>query len=86
MKAVIKKLAAGPLRYAMRYVLQRPRLKKRMRDVVTRMPRLHSLVMRAMFEAPVIRQPRLSGDEKNLSPHARRTYRALRQAIRTQRR
>jgi hypothetical protein len=86
MKAIIGKLAVGPLRYAVRYVLQRPGLKKRMRDMVTRMPRLHGFVLRMMFEAPALRQSRLSGDQKNLSPHARRTHRALKQAIRTQRR
>ena len=86
MKAIIKTRAAGPLRYAVRYDLQRPGLKKRMRDMVTRMPRLHSLVMRVMFEAPALRQSRLGGDQKNLSPHARRTHRALKQAIRTHRR
>lgn len=86
MKAVIKQAVAGPLRFGVRYVLQRPALKKRLRDMVTRMPRLHSLAMRLMFEAPVRAQARLSGDEKNLSPQGRRMHRALKHAIRVQRR
>lgn len=84
MSTVVKQLVAGPLRYAVRYVLQRPGLKKRMRDMVTRMPRLHGLVMRVMFEAPA-QQSRLSGDQKDLSPDARRAHRALKQALRSRR-
>ena len=85
MKTVIKQLVAGPLRYAVRYTLQRPWLKKRMREMVTRMPRLHGLVMRVMFQAPAQAPSRLSGDQKNLSPQGRRVHRALKQAIRTRR-
>lgn len=86
MKAVIKQVVAGPLRFGVRYVLQRPALKKRLRDMVTRMPRLHSLAMRVMFEAPVRAQSRISGDEKNLSPQGRRVHRALKRVIEIQRR
>lgn len=86
MNAVFKRLVAGPLRYAVRLVLQRPWLKKRLRDMVTRMPRLHSLVMRVMFQAPAMAQPRISAGQKNLSPDGRRAYRALKQAIRMHRR
>jgi hypothetical protein len=86
MKTVIKKLVATPLRYTVRYVLQRPGLKKRMREMVTRMPRLHGLVLRVMFEAPAMQPSRLSGDQKHLSPDARRVHRALKQAIRIHRR
>lgn len=86
MKAVLKQLGARPLRYVVRQVLQRPWLKTRLRDMITRIPGLHSLLMRIMFQAPAIAQPRISIDQKNLSPNARRAHRALKQAIRTQRR
>jgi len=84
MKAVINRLIAGPLRYAVRFVLQRPWLKKRVRDMVTRMPRLHATVMRVMFQVPAA-QSRISGDEKNLSPNGRQAYRVLKHAIRVRR-
>ena len=86
MKAAIKRLAAGPLRFAVRLVLQQPWLKRRVRDMVMRMPRLHNLVMRLMSQAPVIAQSRMAVDQKHLSPNARRAQRALKQAIRTHRR
>lgn len=86
MKAAVKRLVAGPLRYAVRLVLQRPWLKKRVRDMVMRMPRMHKLVMRLMFQAPVVPQNRMAVDQKHLSPQARRVRRALKQAIRTHRR
>jgi hypothetical protein len=81
----MKRLIVGPLRYAVRLVLQRPWLKKRARDMVTRMPRLHGLLMGVMFQAPTAGQPKISGELKDLSPHGRRTHRALKQAIRTRR-
>lgn len=84
MQPVIQQLVARPLRYAFKFVLQRPRLKKRMRDMVTRMPGVHAMVMRVMFQVPG--RPRISIEQKNLSPNARRAYRALKQAIRTQQR
>lgn len=86
MKTVIRNMLAGPLRYAVRQVLQRPGLKKQVRDLVTRMPGVHRIVMRVMFEAPVVAQSKISGDQKNLSPDALRTHRALKQAMRTHRR
>lgn len=86
MKAIIKQLVVGPLRYAVRQVLQRPWLKKRVREMLTRMPRLHSILMRVMFQVPAPAQRRLGADQKNLSPNAKRAHRALKQAIRTQRR
>jgi hypothetical protein len=86
MNAVFKRIVAGPLRYAVRLVLQRPWLKKRVRDMVTRMPLLHSLLMRVMFQAPAMAQPRISVDQKNLSSNGRRAHRALKQAIRSRRR
>lgn len=84
MQAVIQRLVARPLRYAVKFVLQRPRLKKRMRDMVTRMPGIHAMVMRVMFQAPA--RPRITTGQQHLSPNARRTYRALKQAIRTHKR
>jgi hypothetical protein len=84
MKAIIKQVAVGPLRYAARHVLQRPWLKKRVRDMVTRMPHLHGLLMRVMLQAPAA-QRGMGGDHKDLSPNARRAHRALKQAIRTYR-
>lgn len=86
MKAAVKQLVAGPLRYVVRQVQQRPWLKKRVRDLITRMPRMHSLVMRLMFQVPAMAQPRIGVDQRNLSPNARRVRRALKQAIRTYRR
>jgi hypothetical protein len=86
MKAVLKNLVAGPLRYVVRLILQRPWLKKRVRDMVTRMPGVHSFVLRVMFQSPVMGKPKLSGDQKNLSPDAQRVHRALKQAIRMHRR
>lgn len=86
MNVALKQIVARPLRYAVRQVLQRPWLKTRLRDMVTRMPWLHSRLMRVMFQAPAPAQPRISTDQKNLSPNARRAHRALKQAIRTQRR
>lgn len=86
MKAVLRKVVAGPLRYAVRQILQRPWLKKRVRDMVTRMPRVHGFVLRVMFQAPPVGKSKLSGDQKNLSPQAQRTHRALKQALRTYRR
>jgi hypothetical protein len=85
MKTVIRKLAAGPLRYAVRQVLQRPWLKKKIRDMVTHMPGLHRLAMRLMFQAPAAGQAKLSGDLKDLSPEALRIHRALKGAMRTRR-
>jgi hypothetical protein len=85
MKAVAKQLVAGPLRYAVRQVLQRPWLKKRVREMITRMPRVHSLLMRVMFQAPAMSKPRIGIDQNNLSPNARRIQRALKQAVRTHR-
>lgn len=86
MKAVIKQLVIGPLRYAVRQVLQRPWLKKRVRELLTRMPRLHGLLLRVMFQTPAPAQRRLSADQKNLSPNAQRAHRALKQALRTYKR
>lgn len=85
MKAVVKKVAAVPLRFAARQILQRPWLKKRIRDLVTRMPGLHSLALRVMFQAPAMGTIRISGEQKNLSPQAQRVHRALKQAMRTHR-
>jgi hypothetical protein len=86
MSAAIKQLVAGPLRYAVRQILQRPGLKKQVRNLVTRMPGVHRLVLRVMFDAPAMGKSKLSGDQKNLSPQAQRTHRALKQAMRTHRR
>lgn len=86
MKMVITKLLAAPLRYAVRQVLQRPWLKQQVRDMVTRMPGVHSIVMRVMFDASAMGQSKISGDQKHLSPDALRTHRALKQALRTHRR
>ena len=86
MKLAIKRLVAGIVRYAVRLALRRPWLKKRVRDLVTRMPRLHGLAMRVMFQTPAATQARIAPDQKNLSPHARRIHRALQQAIRNERR
>jgi hypothetical protein len=86
MNAVMKRLVVRPLRYAVRLVLQRPWLKKRAREMVTRMPRLHGLVMGVMFQAPGSGQPRISGELKDLSPNGRHAHRLLKQAIRTRRR
>ena len=86
MKAAIKRLIAGPLRYAIRFVLQRPGLKTWARGMITRVPRLHGFLMRAMFQAPATTRPKLGVDQENLSPNARRAYRALRQSLRTYRR
>jgi hypothetical protein len=86
MKSVLKQLVARPLRYAVRMVLQRPWLKKRIRDMVTRMPRLHGLVMGVMLQAPAVGQPKISGDARDLTPQARRTYRLLKQAVRSSKR
>lgn len=83
MQAVVQQLVARPLRHAVQFVLQRPWLKKRMRDMVTRMPGVHAMAMRVMFQMPA--RPRVNTDQQNLSPNARRTYRALKQAIRTRR-
>jgi hypothetical protein len=86
LKNLIKKAAAGPLRYAVRQILQRPWLKKKIRDMVTRMPGMHSFALRVMFEAPPMGKSKITGDQKNLSPDALRAHRALKQAIRTYRR
>jgi hypothetical protein len=86
MKSIMKKVVAGPLRYTVRQVLQRPWLKKKVRDMVTRMPGVHSLVLRVMFDAPAMGKSRISGDQKDLSPQALRVHRALKQAVRTHRR
>jgi hypothetical protein len=86
MKAAIKQAAVRPLRYAIRLVLQRPWLKKHVRDMIISMPRLHNLVLRVMFQAPAPAKHRVGADQKNLSPNAHRAYRALKQAIRTHKR
>lgn len=83
MKTVIKQWVARSLRYAGRNVLQRPWLKKHARDMLIRMPRLHALMLRVMFQAPAPVQQRIPTSMKNLSPDARRVHRALKQAIRT---
>lgn len=83
MKTVMKKLVASTLRYAARQVLQRPWLKKRIREALTRLPGLHGMAIRVLSNAPLATQSKLSGDEKNLSPNALRTYRALKHAMRT---
>lgn len=86
MKNFLKTLVAGPIRYAVKQILQRPWLKKRVRNMVTRMPGMHSFVLRVMFQAPAMGKSKISGDQKNLSPDALRAHRALKQAIRTHRR
>jgi len=83
MKTVIKQFVARSLRYAGRSVLQRPWLKKHARDMFIRMPRLHALMLRVMFQAPAPVQQRVPTSMKNLSPNAQRMHRALKQAIRT---
>lgn len=83
MKTAIKQAVARALRYAGRNVLQRPRLKKHARDMLVRMPRLHALMLRVMFQAPAPAQRRGATHLKNLSPDAQRVHRALRQAVRT---
>jgi len=85
MKAVIKSFAAHFVRSGARFVLQRPWVKKRVRDMVTRVPRLHNYAMRVMFEAPVPAQYSLPIGQEDLSPNAQRMHRALKQAIRTRR-
>jgi hypothetical protein len=82
-KSVIKQLVVGPLRYAIRQVLQRPWLKKRVREMLTRMPGLHAILLRVMFQTPAAAQPRRSAGREDLSPNAQRAHRALKQAIRT---
>jgi hypothetical protein len=84
MQAAVQQLVARPLRYAAKFVLQRPWLKKRMRDMVIRMPGIHAMVMRVMFQAPA--RPRITAEQKHLSSNGRRVYRALKQAIRTHQR
>lgn len=86
MKAVIKQFAAQTLRRGARLVLQRPWLKKRVRDMITRMPGLHAWAMRVMFQSPVPARPRINIEQTGLSPNARRVHSALKQAIRTRRR
>lgn len=83
MKAVIKQLVIGPLRYAIRQVLQRPWLKKRVRETLTRMPRLHAMLLRVMFQTPTAAPPKRATGREDLSPNAQRAHRALKQAIRT---
>lgn len=85
MQPVVQQLIARPLRYVAKFVLQRPRLKKCMRDMVMRMPGVHVTIMRMMFQAPVSARSKISIEQENLSSNARRNYRALTQAIRNQR-
>jgi len=85
MKTFVKRLVAGPLRYVVRLILQRPWLKTRARALITHMPRLHRLLLRIMFQTPVQVQKRTVVNHVDLSPNARRTQRALEQAIRTRR-
>lgn len=86
MKTAIKQVVARSLRYAGRNILQRPWLKKHARELLMRMPRLHALMLRVMFQAPAPAQRRGPTHLKNLSPDAQRAHRALRQAIRTHKR
>jgi hypothetical protein len=86
MIVVVKQLVAGPVRYVARQILQRPWLKDRVRDMVMRFPRLHSLVMGVMLQPTATAKHSISGDEKDLSLNAHRAYRALKQAIRTHQR
>lgn len=82
----MKQLVVGPLRYAIRQVLQRPGLKKRVRELLTRMPGLHAFLLRVMFQSPAVAQPRRRAGRTDLSPNAQRAHRALKQAIRTRKR
>lgn len=86
MKAFVKTLVARSLRHAGRTVLQRPWLKKHARDMLKRMPGLHGLMLRVMFQAPAPARQRDAVHMQHLTPDARRVHRALRQAIRTHRR
>lgn len=85
MNAVIQRFVALPLRYAVRQVLQRPWLKKHMRQLLTRLPRLHGYLMRVMFHLPSRGKRPVHLELTDLSPHAQRIHRALKQAIRSRR-
>jgi hypothetical protein len=85
MKAAIKQFIAKSLRYVARLVLGRPWLKRRVRDLVIRMPRLHAVIIRTMSQAPSTVQYKVAVDQESLSPNAQRMHRALKQAIRTRR-
>jgi hypothetical protein len=82
MKAVIKQLFIPPLRFVARQILQRPGLKRRVRSLIMRMPRLYGLLMRVMFHAPAPVRRKVSARQQQLSPAAQRVYRALQQAMR----
>lgn len=85
MSAVIKKIVVGPLRFAARQILQRPGLKKRVRAMIMRMPRVYGLLMRVMFHTPAPTRRKLVVGQDQLSPDAQRVQRALKQALRTRR-
>lgn len=77
------RLINGPLRYLVRQVLGRPWLKQRLRQLLTRMPRTHGLLLRVLARAPGRTQGRVTPEQAALSPHARRIARALQQALRS---
>lgn len=83
MIADIKQLAIPPLRFVVRQVLQRPWLKRYLRGALTRMPRVHSFLLRVMFKAP--RRRKDIFNTKDISPHAQLVQSALKQAMRNQR-
>lgn len=85
MKTMLTKILMRPARYLVRQVLQRPWLKKQLRDLLMTMPGLHRVLMRVMFQAPAPVQRKVSMDLKNLSPQAQRVQRALKQAARSAR-
>ena len=85
MSAIIKNIVVGPLRFAARQILQRPGLKKRVRAMIMRMPRVYGLLMRLMFHTPAPARRKLAIDQGQLSPDAQRVQRALKQALHTRR-
>lgn len=86
MRVSIKSLVAAPLRFVVKQVLQRPRLKRLARALLTRAPRLSAPLMGIMFIAAAPTRHRAGLARHGLSPQAQRVERALQQAIRSRKR